>query len=67
VTDDSSSASPLVGLVRIREHCTFTWRRATPSAEVSVEVRETHCTKCVAEARFRGYRLLGPDGQDHPR
>ena len=64
MTDDSSPAAPLVGLVRIREHCTFAWRRALPGGEVSVEVRDTHCPRCVAEVRQRGYRLLGPKGED---
>lgn len=64
--DDHSFPRPLVGLVRVREHCTFTWRKATPGAPASVEVREDHCPQCLADVRRRGYRLLSPDGQDYP-
>ena len=64
--DDPTSIKPLVGLVRVREHCTFAWRKVTPAAPASIEVRENHCPQCVADIRRRGYRLLSPDGQDYP-
>ena len=65
MTDERPAPPPLVGLIRVREHCTFAWRRATPADEVSVEIRETHCAPCIAEARRRGYRLLTRDGKDY--
>ena len=64
--DDQLYKRPLVGLVRVREHCTFAWRKVSPRTPASIEVRENHCPQCVADVRQRGYRLLAPGGQDYP-
>jgi hypothetical protein len=66
VSDDGpSSQRPLVGLVQMREHCTFAWRKATPAAVPSIEIDENHCPQCIAEVRQRGYRLLTADGKEY--
>lgn len=56
--------APLVGLVRLREHCTFTWQRPDGSDERTVMVHRDHCLQCLAEARRRGYRLVDENGAD---
>ena len=53
----------LVGLVRIRQHCTFTWRRAARQEQRSVEIFPNHCADCVDEARRRGYTLVFTDAE----
>jgi hypothetical protein len=55
---------PLVGLVRLRDHCTFTWQRSEGADQRSVVVHDHHCLQCLAEARRRGYRLVTEDGRD---
>lgn len=47
----------LVGLIRVRSHCTFTWRKWPHQDQRSVEVRPSHCPECVDEIRRRGYAL----------
>ena len=54
----------LVGLVRVREHCTFNWRSLVESGVRVVEVIPTHCADCIAEVRRRGYRLEGTACED---
>jgi hypothetical protein len=51
----------LVGLVRVRQHCTFTWRKAAHQDQRSVEVFGNHCADCVEEVRRRGYSLVFTD------
>lgn len=48
----------LVGLTRVRNHCTFTWQEPEGGGTRSVEIRPNHCDRCIAEVRERGYRLL---------
>jgi hypothetical protein len=62
----SFSERTLVGLVRARDHCTFTWSKAEGSETRKIEVRPDHCLQCLAEIRRRGFRLVLPDGQDYP-
>jgi hypothetical protein len=45
-----------VGLIRVRDHCTFTWRG--PEDERTVEIEAHHCADCIADVRTRGYRLI---------
>jgi hypothetical protein len=56
----------LVGLTRVREHCTFTWRKPETGGERMVEIRADHCLECIAELRRRGCHLINPDGSPHP-
>jgi len=68
VTDepkDQPAPYVLVGLVRIREHCTFTWRRQEGLGERTVHILPHHCDLCLREARRRGFRLIGPDGTEY--
>jgi hypothetical protein len=50
-----------VGLLRVREHCTFSWY-APEGGRRTAEVRATHCEACVAELRQRGYDIDAVDG-----
>lgn len=45
----------LVGLLRVSDHCIFTWRRREGSDRRAVVVQDHHCTSCVAEAVRRGF------------
>jgi hypothetical protein len=63
---DSPGPISLVGLVRLRDHCTFEWWRLDVSTVKNIEIREHHCLQCLAEARRRGYRLLTQDGKEYP-
>ena len=47
-----------VGLIRVREHCTFTWKEPEAGGRRSAEIRTTHCAECVAVLRELGYRLV---------
>jgi hypothetical protein len=51
----------LLGVVRVRDHCTFTWQECEGGGRRSAEVRATHCAECVAELRELGYRLVYED------
>lgn len=66
MTKTSPPPLPIVGLVRLREHCAFTWRRSEGQVQSSLEIREHHCLQCIAEARRRDYKLVYPDGKDYP-
>jgi len=67
MTTDPKEPSPsvLVGLMRLREHCTFTWRRQDGLDERTVHVLPHHCEPCLREARRRGFRLIAPDGTEY--
>jgi hypothetical protein len=54
----------LVGLIRLREHCIFTWRETERGGRRSVEVRATHCAECVGELQALGYVLVREDQGD---
>jgi hypothetical protein len=56
----------LIGLLRLRDHCTFTWRGTEGRDERTIEIHSDHCLQCLAEARRRGYRLVTSDGKDYP-
>jgi hypothetical protein len=61
----------LVGLVRIRGHCLFTWREPV-GAERCVEILPDHCAECIAEVRRLGFLLIRPSadqeiGKDRER
>jgi hypothetical protein len=64
--DDLYGPGSLVGLVRPREHCIFTWHKADGSAQRTIEVQTHHCLQCIAELRRQGFRLITPDGKGHP-
>jgi hypothetical protein len=52
----------LVGVIRVRRHCTFSWQRVETAVVRTVEVRSSHCTQCIAELRQRGLQLVNADG-----
>jgi len=54
----------LVGLVRPREHCTFTWLAHAGGGRRSAQVRVTHCPECVAELRRRGYLIMSEEPEE---
>lgn len=56
----------LVGLMRVREHCTFTWRKPETGGVRAVEVLADHCLQCIAELRRGGFELINPDGTAYP-
>jgi hypothetical protein len=58
---DHEKGVVLVGLLRLREHCTFTWREPQAGGRRSAEVRSTHCEACVAELRRLGYDIVSVD------
>lgn len=49
----------IVGHTRIMGCCVFTWREFEGRADRTVEVREDHCERCVAEIARLGYALRG--------
>jgi hypothetical protein len=53
-----------VGLLRLRDHCTFSWQEQQGGGRRTAEVRPTHCDACVAELRQRGYDVVPPDGEE---
>jgi hypothetical protein len=48
----------LIGLTRVNEHCTFTWKQASPSEPKMILVKSWHCDDCVEEARQLGFEVL---------
>jgi hypothetical protein len=52
----------LVGLLRMREHCMFTWKELQLGGPRSVEIGPSHCATCIAEVRQLGYQLIYKDG-----
>jgi hypothetical protein len=51
----------LVGLVRPRDHCTFSWKQGEAGERRTALVSTTHCTECLAALREQG-NLLVPEG-----
>ena len=47
----------LVGLTRTLECCVFTWHELEGSTERTVELRDDHCERCIAEIARMGYTL----------
>lgn len=61
------ASGPLrTGLLRPRDHCTFTWTQGEGEAERTVVVRRDHCLQCVARLRRGGHRLVSEDGSEQP-
>lgn len=62
----AESTKPLrVGLIRVRDHCTFSWRENEAGGGRSAAIQATHCPECVAELRKLGYVLV-QDGAGGP-
>ncbi len=59
-----TESDDLVGLIRVRQHCTFTWRRNLRHDQRSVDVFANHCADCVDEVRRRGYSLVFTDPEE---
>ncbi len=59
MTHSSSSCERLVGLVRIRDHCVFTWERPQSGDRRIARVGPTHCQACIDELLRLGYPILG--------
>jgi hypothetical protein len=49
MTSSDRERSVLVGLIRLRDHCTFTWSKQEDGGPRTVDVRANHCSECVAE------------------
>lgn len=60
---DPTKPPVLVGLVRLRDHCTFTWAESERGGRRVATVYGTHCAQCVAELQERGYGVA-PEGDD---
>jgi len=54
---EDSTPTVVVGLVRVREHCLFTWRATTREAEKRVTVEPEHCDACIADLPRLGYAV----------
>jgi hypothetical protein len=57
MTSSDSDPRILVGLIRLRDHCTFTWRKQEDGGPRTVDVRTNHCSECVAELEKLGYTV----------
>jgi hypothetical protein len=57
MTSSDRERSVLVGLIRLRDHCTFTWRKQQDGGPRTVDVRANHCRECVAELVKLGYGI----------
>jgi hypothetical protein len=64
--DDLYSPGSLVGLVRPREHCIFTWRKIDGASQRTIEIQSHHCLQCIAELRRQGFMLLTANGKEYP-
>jgi hypothetical protein len=64
MTDSLGPPGVLVGLIRLREHCAFSWEEPERGGLRIATVRSSHCPECIAELRKLGYILLseGPEG-----
>jgi hypothetical protein len=58
MTKEPKTPVTLTGLVRVREHCVFSWQEPERGGERSAVVLTTHCAACVAELQLRGYKLV---------
>jgi hypothetical protein len=47
----------LVGLIRLREHCAFSWQEPERGGQRVARVTSTHCAECTAEIKALGYVL----------
>lgn len=61
MTSEPRGHAVLVGLIRINQHCTFSWEQPQEGGSRSAEVGSTHCAACVEELRRLGYVLLPED------
>ncbi len=66
MTEDPELRRMPVGLLRVREHCTFTWRGPVEGGQRTVEVFPEHCAECIAEVRRRGFDLIQKPGGKGP-
>jgi hypothetical protein len=53
----------LVGLIRLREHCTFTWEEPARGGRRVAMITSTHCSECIAELGKLGYLLAHEDAK----
>jgi hypothetical protein len=51
----------LVGLIRLRDHCAFTWEEPVGGGQRVARVRSTHCAECIGELGKLGYLMLRED------
>jgi hypothetical protein len=54
---DSDKPAVIVGLLRLRDHCTFSWEEPQSGGRRTAWVRATHCADCVSELERRGYEI----------
>jgi hypothetical protein len=55
---DASRPVVLVGLIRLRDHCAFTWEEPERGGRRTARVMPTHCAACVQELVNLGYRVV---------
>jgi hypothetical protein len=55
---DPSKPVTLIGLIRLREHCAFTWQEPEAGGTRIARIRSTHCADCISELGKLGYRLV---------
>ncbi len=48
----------VVGLLKVRGHCLFTWHETEIDGRRTVEVHAEHCEECIAELRRIDARWL---------
>jgi hypothetical protein len=58
---DPIEPSVLVGRIRLRQHCAFTWEEPQQGGLRTARVRVNHCAECIAELRKLGYLLARED------
>jgi hypothetical protein len=63
----SESQLPIVGLVRVRDHCTFRWSVRGSTEVRTAEVDVSHCSECIEELESRGYVLRPAQPADRSR
>jgi hypothetical protein len=64
MSDRSTPRDVLLGLIRLREHCAFTWEEpVTGGARVAL-VQPIHCRECVAELLRLGYIVSDKGRED---
>lgn len=54
----------LVGVIRVRSHCSFRWHEPEGGGLRSAEVGPEHCETCLQELRRLRYRLVRSEGSE---
>ncbi len=58
---ENSFAVPSIGLIRVRDHCLFTWREQEFNRRTrTIELTPEHCEECIQEIRNLSSEALQP-------